>query len=135
MIIGGTKDSSCQSFIFPSLNSFILHSAICIRTPSYLLQKESLSLCTRITFVACSLASLLPFFVTLSSHFISPIRFAIKGATSFSSQGKLQVAGECYTVVEVGQVSLFVLALSTSVRLCICPSVSNAIALPRAALF
>ena len=29
-----------------------------------------------------------------------------------------QVAGECYTVVEVGQVSLFVLALSTSVRSC-----------------
>ena len=41
----------------------------------------------------------------------------------------LQVAGECYTAVEVGQKTLFALALSTSVRLCICPSMSNVIAL------
>ena len=49
-------------------------------------------------------------FFTLSSHCKHPTRFAIKGAS--------QVAGECYTAVEVGQVSLSALALSTSVRSC-----------------
>jgi hypothetical protein len=41
MIIGGNKNSSLHSFIFPSLNSFILHRIICIRTLSNFLQKES----------------------------------------------------------------------------------------------
>ena len=134
MIIGGNKDSSRQSFIFPSLNSFFLHSVICIRTSSNLLQKESLFLCTQITSVACSRSISFPF-VTLSSHCEYPIRFAIKGATSFSCQGKLQVAGECNTTVEVGQVSIFALALSMRVRVCIRPPASNAIALPGLALF
>ena len=49
-------------------------------------------------------------FVTLSFLCKYPIRFAIKGATSLSCQGKLQVAGECYTAVEFGQNSVCVIS-------------------------
>jgi hypothetical protein len=37
------------------------------------------------------------------------------------NHGDLQVAGKCYTAVEVGQVSLFVSALSMSIRVCTSP--------------
>ncbi len=49
------------------------------------------------------LSSSLSLFVTLSSIANIQLGFAIKGATSFSCQEKLQVTGECYTAVEVGQ--------------------------------
>ena len=135
MIIGRNKDSSRQSFIFPSLNSYILHSVNSYQEFVQFVAKRLFYLYANKSLLQ-PVAQLLSFlFVTLSSHCRSPIRFAIKGATSFSSQGKLQVARECYTAVEAGQVSLFALALCTSVRLCNCPSVSNAIALSRQALF
>ena len=83
-----------------------------------MLQKKSLSLCTQITFVAYSLASLPPF-LSLRLHIADlQLGVAIKGATSFSCQEKLQVAGEGYTAVEVGQVSFFALAPNTSLRSC-----------------
>ena len=103
MIIGRNKNSSLHSFISPSLNSLILHSVICIRTLSNLLQKESLSLCAQITSVACSCLRSFPFLSPCLHIANIWLGFAIKGATSFSYQGKLQVAGECYTTVEVHQ--------------------------------
>ena len=125
MIIGGNKDSSRQSLIFPSVNSYILHSVnlyqdfvqFVAKRVFYLYANESLMQPVAVFFPSL--------FVTPPLHCEYPIRFPIKGATSFSCQGKSQVARECYTPVEVGQVSLFALALSTSIRLRILQSLRD----------
>ncbi len=135
MRTGGNKDSSRQFFTFPSLNSYILHSVNLYQDFVQFVAKIFSYLYANKSLMQPAAVFLSSFFVTLSLHCKYPIRFAIKGATSFSCQGKSQVAGECYTAVEVGQKLCLRQLLVRTYTYAFHHSASNPIALSKSALF
>ena len=103
---------------FTSLNSF-LHSVIRIRTSSNLSQKKRISVCNRITSVACSVAPFPPFFCHPVFKLHSYIRCCNQRRNEFFLPRKITGSHKsATTAVDVGLKQLRALALSTSSRLC-----------------
>ena len=99
----------------PSLNSYILHSVNLYQDFVHFFAKRVFYIYANKSLMQPVAVFFPSLFVTLSSYCEYPFRFAIKGATSFSCQGKCPYLVKCYTFALIKH-NIVVFSLSGKTR-------------------